>query len=415
MILFSLAFGFVFFDRNALNFLAPFVAPDLHLSNTQIGMVSAGFSFAWAFAGYLGGALSDASGRRKSVLLGAFLIFSLCSCLSGVATSFGMLFASRFLMGLSEGPIMPVMQSLVVAESSASRRGLNMGFVQNFGSNLIGSTVAPLVLVTLAAFYGWRFAFYIAALPGLILAAFIWWYVREPVSAVQDGPAGPDASAGAPLGGGEPSEPFRRRLLAVVMRLPAVIKQRNMWLCILISIFMVPWMILAWVFFPLYYVNIRHVALSDMSLLMGVLGISAALFGFIVPGISDKIGRKPVMIGFCLIGLITPLAVLYYTGPLTVLAGLIFIGWSASGVFPLFMGTIPSETIPARYIATSLGLVMGLGELIGGVLTPIGAGWAADQYGLRAPIYIEAACALIATALTLFLQETAPAKAKRAR
>jgi ACS family hexuronate transporter-like MFS transporter len=199
------------------------------------------------------------------------------------------------------------------------------------------------------------------------------------------------------------------------MRLPAVIKERNMWLCILISIFMVPWMILAWVFFPLYYVNIRHVALPDMSLLMGVLGISAALFGFIVPGISDHVGRKPVMIGFCFIGLITPLAVLYYSGPLTVLALLIFIGWSASGVFPLFMGTIPSETIPARYIATSLGLVMGLGELLGGVLTPIGAGWAADHYGLRAPVYIEAGCALIATVLALFLQETAPAKLGRLR
>ena len=401
MILFSLAFGFVFFDRNALNFLAPFVAPDLHLSNTQIGLVSGGFSFAWAIAGYLGGALSDASGRRKSVLLGAFVVFSLCSGLSGIATSFAMLFASRFAMGLSEGPIMPVMQSLVVAESSESRRGLNMGFVQNFGSNLIGSTVAPLVLVTLAAFYGWRFAFYIAALPGLILAALIWWYVREPPSAAQG------------TATGQPVEPLSRRLLAVVMRLPAVIKERNMWLCILISIFMVPWMILAWVFFPLYYVNIRHVALSDMSLLMGVLGISAALFGFIVPGISDRIGRKPVMIGFSLIGLLTPLAVLYYTGPLTVLAVLIFIGWSASGVFPLFMGTIPSETIPARYIATSLGLVMGLGELLGGVLTPIGAGWAADRYGLRAPVYIEAACALIATVLALFLQETAPAKLGR--
>ena len=404
MILFSLAFGFVFFDRNALNFLSPFVAPDLRLSNLQISMISAGFSCAWAVAGYLGGALSDASGRRKSVLLGAFVIFSLCSCLSGVATSFVMLFASRFLMGLSEGPIMPVMQSLVVAESSESRRGLNMGFVQNFGSNLIGSTVAPLVLVTLAAFYGWRFAFYIAALPGLILAALIWWYVREPPSEAQGSPAG---QAEAPRTG---LVTVMQRLLAALMRLPAIIKERNMWLCILISIFMVPWMILAWVFFPLYYVNIRHVALSDMSLLMGVLGISAALFGFIVPGISDRVGRKPVMIGFSLIGLLTPAAVLYYTGPLTVLAALIFIGWSASGVFPLFMGTIPSETIPARYIATSLGLVMGLGELIGGVLTPIGAGWAADHYGLRAPVYIEAACALIATVLALFLQETAPAK-----
>jgi MFS family permease len=403
MILLSLAFGFVFFDRNALNFLAPFVAPELHLSNTEVGMVSAGFSFAWAIAGYLGGALSDATGRRKSFLLGAFVIFSLCSCLSGMATSFAMLLASRVLMGLSEGPIMPVMQSLVVAESSESRRGLNMGFVQNFGSNLIGSTVAPLVLVSLAAFYGWRAAFYIAAVPGLILAFFIWWYVRESPPAARIGSA---AAASSVVEAGSAVQPSA----APRMRLLALIAERNMWLCILISIFMVPWMILAWVFLPLFYVNIRHVALADMSVLMSVLGVSAALFGFIVPGISDKIGRKPVMIAFCFIGLLTPLAVLYYTGPLTVLAVLIFIGWSASGVFPLFMGTIPSETIPARYIATSLGLVMGLGELIGGVATPVGAGWAADHYGLRAPIYIEAACALIATVLALFLQETAPAK-----
>jgi len=283
-----------------------------------------------------------------------------------------------------------------VAESSASRRGLNMGFVQNFGSNLIGSTLAPLALVPLAVLYGWRVAFYIAALPGLILAVFIWRYVREPARAVP-------ADAVVQPAVVQPEDPPRIRLLTVI-------KERNMWLCILISIFMVPWMILAWVFLPLFYVNVRHVAVADMSLLMSVLGVSAALFGFIVPGISDKIGRKPVMIVFCLIGVLMPASVLYYNGPLTMLAVLIFFGWSASGVFPLFMGTIPSETIPARYIATSLGLVMGLGELIGGVLTPIGAGWAADQYGLRAPIYIEAACALIAVVLALFLQETAPAK-----
>ena len=184
MILFSFAFGFVFFDRNALNFLAPFVVRDLHLSNTQIGLISAGFSSAWAIAGYRGGAWSDATGRRKPFLLGAFLIFSLCSGLSGLATSYAALLTSRILMGLSEGPIMPVMQSLVVAESSASRRGLNMGFVQNFGSNLIGSTVAPLVLVAIAAFYGWRVAFYLAALPGLIFAVLIWRrsYVGDPAA-----------------------------------------------------------------------------------------------------------------------------------------------------------------------------------------------------------------------------------------
>jgi hypothetical protein len=48
--------------------------------------------------------------------------------------------------------------------------------------------------------------------------------------------------------------------------------------------------------------------------------------------------------------------------PLALLGALIFIGRSASGTLPLIMGTIPSETMPARYLATSLGLAMGLNE-----------------------------------------------------
>jgi MFS family permease len=52
----------------------------------------------------------------------------------------------------------------------------------------------------------------------------------------------------------------------------------------------------------------------------------------IVPGISDKIGRKPVMIAFSFVGLLTPAAVLYYTGSLTVLAVLIFIGCSGLSI-----------------------------------------------------------------------------------
>lgn len=391
MVLLSLAFGIVFFDRNAMGFLTPFVAPDLGMTNTQIGILSSGFSFAWAVAGYRGGALSDASGRRKSFLLVAFIIFSLCSFLSGLAASFAMLLGARVLMGLSEGPIMPVTQSLVALESDERRRGLNMGFVQNFGSNLIGSMLAPLVLVKLAESYGWRTTFYIAGVPGLILAFLIWKYVREPQQ-----PARAESAL-------EPES-------AAHMPPLAMIKERNMWLCILISIVMVPWMILAWVFLPLYYIQVRHMTPGDMSIMMSVLGVSAAFFSFVVPGLSDRIGRRPVVAVFSFLGVLTPLAVLYYNGPLAALGALIFVGWSASGVFPIFMATIPAETIPPRFIATSMGLVMGLGELIGGVVLPYSAGRAADAYGLRAPLYLEAGCALVAGALALFLRETAPAK-----
>ena len=120
---------------------------------------------------------------------------------------------------------------------------------------------------------------------------------------------------------------------------------------------------------------------------MSVLGLSAAFFSFVVPALSDRFGRRPVIVIFNLIGLLVPLAALHFHGSLFMLGTLIFFGWSASGTFPLFMGTVPSETIPARYVATSLGMVVGLGEILGGVGAPAIAGRAADHYGLQAPAH----------------------------
>jgi MFS family permease len=146
---------------------------------------------------------------------------------------------------------------------------------------------------------------------------------------------------------------------------------------------------------------------------MSVLGLSAAFFSFVVPGLSDRWGRRPVVIGFNLVGAAVPLAVVYYTGSPYALAALVFLGWSASGTMPLLMGTIPSETIPARYLATAMGLVIGVGEVLGGVSSPAIAGWAADHYSLQVPMFMEAGCAVIAAALGLVLTETAPARLAR--
>jgi sugar phosphate permease len=117
-----------------------------------------------------------------------------------------------------------------------------------------------------------------------------------------------------------------------------------------------------------------------------------------------------VVIVFNLVGVLVPAAALYFGGSIYALAALVFLGWSASGTIPLLMGTIPSETIPARYVATALGLVMGLGEVLGGVGSPAIAGWAADEYGLQVPLMMQGGCALIAALLALFLVETAPAR-----
>jgi len=389
----TITFGFVFFDRNAASFLMPFIANDLHFNNSQVGLVASALSFTWAVAAFLGGAYSDRTGNRKTFLLITVVAFSLCSFASGLAVSFVSLFATRLLMGLSEGPILPISQSLVAIESTAAKRGNNMGVMQNFGSNLLGSFAAPLVLVAVASTYSWRWAFFLSGVPGLIMALLIAKYVRRPAPTIT--PADPAADAPAPL-----AEPH--------MGHGEMLQHRNMWLCMLIAIFMVAWMVLGWAFLPLFYTKVRQISNGQMSVLMSVLGLSAAFFSFVVPALSDRFGRRPVIVIFNFIGLLVPLAALYFQGSLFVLGALIFAGWSASGTFPLFMGTVPSETIPARYVATSLGIVVGLGEILGGVGAPAIAGRAADQYGLQAPVIMMAACAIVGTVLALFLRETAP-------
>ncbi len=392
--LLTITFGFVFFDRNAASFLMPFIANDLHFSNSEVGLVASALSFTWAVAAFLGGAYSDRTGNRKSFLLITVVAFSLCSFASGLARSFAALFSTRLLMGLAEGPILPIAQSLVALESTAAKRGNNMGVMQNFGSNLLGSFVAPLVLVAIASTLNWRWAFYLAGLPGLIMALLLAKFVRQPTA------------TGIPAGTAAP-------LVEASMGYREMLRHRNMWLCMLMAIFMVAWMVLGWAFLPLFYTKVRHITNGGMSILMSVLGLSAAFFSFVVPALSDRLGRRPVIVFFNFVGLLVPLAALYFQGSLLMLGMLIFIGWSASGTFPLFMGTVPSETIPARYVATSLGMVVGLGEILGGVSAPAIAGRAADHYGLQAPVVIMAVCAIVGTVLALFLSETAPVRSLR--
>jgi MFS transporter, ACS family, hexuronate transporter len=163
--LLSLNFGILFFDRNALNFLMPFVKPDLGLSDTQVGMLSSGLSLTWAVAGFAVGALSDRLGSRKPIIVIGTLAFCLCSVVSGLAASFAMLLGARILMGAAEGGVMPVSHSIIVAEVEEKHRGLAMGVAQNLGSNVLGSAVAPLVLIPIAVAYGWQNGFFLAAVP----------------------------------------------------------------------------------------------------------------------------------------------------------------------------------------------------------------------------------------------------------
>src|SRR5580765_1300655 len=147
LILLSFIFGFVLFDRMALNFLVPFFDKELGLNNTQVGLLASLLALAWAISGYVIGTLSDKTGKRKLYLIISVVIFSVCSFISGLATSFAFLLVTRIIMGFSEGPVLPLAQSVMISASTQKRRGFNMGFMQSFGSNLLGTMLAPVILV----------------------------------------------------------------------------------------------------------------------------------------------------------------------------------------------------------------------------------------------------------------------------
>ncbi|WP_249871699.1 MFS transporter [Oceanobacillus saliphilus] len=391
--LFFFSIGFVFFDRLAINFLIPFMQDDFGLTNAQIGMLASALALTWAIAGPLGGYLSDKAKSKKAVLAIFILAFSLISLMHGLAATFGMLILLRMLMGLAEGPVIPITQSVLVAESSKSRRAFNMGLTMNTGNAIFGSILAPLVIVALASAFGWRTAFYLTIVPGVILAYFILKVMRNPKI--------------------EPEQTGTTEDPDIKLSFKQIIGNRNIILSIFIFSFFMIYLIAFQVFTPVFLVNVKNFSEGAMSIVFASFGLGMALFGFIVPAISDRIGRKPTTIFFSLFSVFTPLTILFVNN-IVLMSILVFIFAAGMGAGGLAMTTLPAEAVPIQYAGIAVGLTIGIGEIFGGLLNPILSGMAADAWGLPAPLIISSIAALFSFAFSFFIKETAPAKMKAA-
>jgi MFS family permease len=400
--LLSLNFGFVLFDRNATNFLMPFVQPEFGLSQTQVGLLSSGLSLTWALAAFGIGVLSDRTGSRKRLLILATLAFSICSFGSGLATGFALLLMTRMLMGAAEGGVMPISQSLIAADVNPRYRGLAMGVSQGFASSLMGSFVAPVLLVAFAETFGWRSSFFLAGAPGLLLALLMAWFIREPEAQVS-------ATAAAAARPAPATSTRASRSAFDIASYRTVLEERNVRLCAILSTLLVAYLVVTWAFMPLYLTQVRGLSETTMSWLMGSLGVAATVASFAIPGLSDRIGRRRLMIVVPLLAIVLPFGAMFYTGPVWILGAIFVTGWLFTGTMPLVMSTVPAESVDARHMAGALGVCMGAGELIGGVLAPIIAGAAADLTSQQAPLWILAGIALAAGLVALGIRETAPA------
>ncbi|OZE40064.1 MFS transporter [Rhodococcus sp. 14-2496-1d] len=396
-------FGFVFFDRLALNYLTPYFKDELGLDNSHIGLLGGVPALAWAVSGLAIGYLSDRKDRRKPYLIAAIIVFTLFSAMSGLVGGIASLVLLRAVMGCAEGGVLPLAQPMMMYSSSPKRRGLNMGMVQGSSAGLIGGVLGPFVTVWLAESFGWRTAFYATVVPGVVLAVLVLVFVRdlrlrEPATLAQDA-----ADTAAPIHRGDPSMTFWQAL-----------RTRNVALCLVISVFYLTWFTTTQTFAPLYLSEIKGFSGGELSFVLSGIGIAWVIWGALVPGISDRTGRRPAMIVFSALAVFAPLAIVYVGSPSMLFAALI-VTYTGMGCFTLMMATIPAETVPRHLIATCLGAIMGTGEIIGGFVAPWLAGLLSDSFGLQMSMLIPAGAAAIVVALSFGLVETAPSRTEEVR
>ena len=105
---------------------------------------------------------------------------------------------------------------------------------------------------------------------------------------------------------------------------------------------------------------------------------------------------------------LAPLGLLCVEGTPAMLTALMFLGWMGMGIFPLFMGVVPAETLGRARAATAMGLVVAAGELTGGVFGPILAGGLADNFSLDVALWLQAGLAIAGGLAGFALVETNP-------
>jgi MFS family permease len=165
-----------FFDRQILGAVGEAVRTEWGLSDRALGALGTAFTLLYAFVGVPLGRLTDRRGRKWILSAGVF-VWSLTTAASGVARNFWQLFVLRLGVGVGEASCAPAATSLIGDLFPANRRAKALSI---FMLGLpIGVALSFAVSGTIARSYGWRPAFYVAGIPGLLCALAVL-FIREP-------------------------------------------------------------------------------------------------------------------------------------------------------------------------------------------------------------------------------------------
>jgi MFS family permease len=385
-------------DRSVLAAVQTKIQPEFHLSDTQLGLLASSFLFIYGLSTLPLGVWADRS-TRKTIVAICVGIWSIATTLAGFTINFIQLFLARSILGIGEAGYAPASLSMIGDYFPREVRGriLALWSMGNILGTAIGQVLGGLVAVTL----GWRWAFYLVGIPGLI-AAFLIWRAVEPQRGMFDQGEGADEMAATGHGS------MGNGLGDIMLTARRLVKIPTYWVLTgaFIASFFTIGAAMSWI--NTYIVRGFHVSEAQAGLLTGGTLAIGSIIGILVGGwIADYLQRRMPQ-GRLLISTISFLV----GSPLT------FLALSMHDLVPFALtftvaiiclslclgplNAVIQDIIEPEIRATAVGIVLLVAHLLGDAASPIIIGWISSRSSLGfAFITTAPTCLLIAGLICL--------------
>ncbi|HEX2696238.1 MAG TPA: MFS transporter [Anaerolineales bacterium] len=388
-------------DRQSLSVLAPFLRDRLHLSVQDYAHVVTAFLVSYTVMYAVGGRLVDWIGERVG-MAACILWWSVCTMLTALVQGRLSLGLVRFLLGLGEPANYPAALRATTVWFPKSDRGLPIALFSS--GSAVGNVLAPPLIAAITLALGWRAAFVLPGLLGLIWVAG-WLIIYH----------GPEAFAGAPMESLRPlkDESHNKSLFASWFGL---LKQRNV-LALVVSRFIsdpVWYFYVFWI--PEYLKRERGFSLTDIGLYAWIPFVAGAVGGMTAGWTSDILvahGMSPVRARTRILYIAAALApVGMWTSKVHSAAFAIFlIAVMAFVVYCWFINTaaIIPDVVPENVVGSVLGF-MGTAGSAAGALFSLFLGYLLTRYSYG-PAFVLAGTMHLLAALVLrsLMTEMSPA------
>ncbi len=379
-------------DRSVLSAVLPKIQADLQLSNTELGLLASSFLLVYAIATLPLGIWADRS-PRKCIVAWCVGIWSVATALAGLARNFVQLFVLRSILGIGEAGYAPASLSMLGDYFPKAQRGRVMAF---WGiGNLIGTALGLILGGLIADAFGWRWAFYVIGIPGLVTALLIW-RATEPARGAFEGKE--DTDSGSTTYGHRSLGKSFWQIASTLFQIPTY--------RILLGAFIFCFFTIgsASVWIPSYFVEAFNLSVSQAGVISGAVLAGGSLVGTLLGGwLADSLqrhrseGRLLVATFAFLLGAPCTLVAL----SMHTLIPFVIVFTIAIVCLSLCLGPLNAviqDIVTPDIRATAIGLVLLLGHLLGDAASPLIVGALADHLpslGL-ALLFTAPLCLLIA-------------------